>query len=105
MNVHSVKFIFTNEETRYKYKYSALQKKHLILFFQPLKNTAFLKNRKSKSRLDQMLCQFLFFHCGVKLAKLGQISCVIPYYIGKTLYIWASFSLVFLKIGTKWERL
>ena len=42
------------------------------------------KNRSSTSRLDQNLCQFLFFHCDVifdKLSKLEQISCVIPYYI------------------------
>ena len=40
----------------------------------------FKKNHKSKSRLDQKLCQFLFFQCDViidKLSKLGQI----PYYI------------------------
>ena len=33
---------------------------------------------KSKSYLDQKLCQFLFFHCDVifeKLSKLGKISC------------------------------
>ena len=42
------------------------------------------KNRKSKSRLDQKLYQFLFFHCDVifdKLSKLEQISCVIPHYM------------------------
>ena len=47
------------------------------------KNMTFKKNWKSKSRLDQKLCQFLFFHCDAifnKLSKLGQISCVIPYY-------------------------
>ena len=44
----------------------------------------FKKSGKSKRRLDQTLCQFLFFHCDIifdKLSKLGQISYVIPYYI------------------------
>lgn len=48
------------------------------------KNMAFKTHRKSKSGLDQKLCQFLFFHCHAifdKLSKLGQIYCVIPYYI------------------------
>ena len=39
--------------------------------------------KTSKSRLDQKLCQFLFFQCDVifdKLSILGHISCVIPYY-------------------------
>ena len=42
------------------------------------------KHRKSKSSLDQKLCHFWFFHCDIifdKLSELGQISCVVPYYI------------------------
>ena len=44
----------------------------------------FKKTHKSKSRLGQKLCQFFFFHCDFifdKLSKLGQVSCVIYYYI------------------------
>ena len=58
--------------------FSTDQLKHLQKIWQ------LQKKRKSKSRLDQTLCQFLFFHVNVifdKLSKLGQISCVIPYYI------------------------
>ena len=66
------------------------------------------KKTKSKSCLNQKLCQFVFFDCDVifdKLSKLGQISCVISYYIEikDSLHLgkWASFSLIFLKIDTK----
>ena len=60
----------------------AVQKKHVISFFQlgPLQKIWKL----SKSRLDQKLCQFLFFSIWRvfdKLSKFGQISCVIPCYI------------------------
>lgn len=44
----------------------------------------FYKNYKSKSRLDQKLCKFLFFYSNIifdKLSKLRQIFYVIPYYI------------------------
>ena len=64
----------------------------------PSKNMTLKKPRKSKSRLNQKLCQFLFFDCDVlfdKLSKLGQISCVISYYIEikDSLHLgkWASF--------------
>ena len=65
---------------------TAIQKKHLVLFSQlkHFQQIGLSKNRKSRSRLDQKLCQFLFFHCDVifdKLSKLGQISCGVPYYI------------------------
>ena len=61
-------------------------KKQLIIFFQ-LKHLQKYDLKKiciSQSRQDQKLCQFLFFCCDVifdKLPKLGQISCVILYYI------------------------
>ena len=69
----------------------------------------FKKRRKSKSRLDQKLCQFLFFQCEIifgKLSELGQISCAIPYCTEiKDFYIWEGLLSIFLKIGTKWEKL
>ena len=48
---------------------TALQKKHVILFFQLklLWKKLTLKKRKSKLRLDQNLCQFLFFNVTLPL--------------------------------------
>ena len=63
----------------------------------------FKKERKSKSRLEEKLYQFLFFQCDIifdKLSKLCQISCAIPYYI-EIKDSQARFSSIFFKIGTK----
>ena len=64
---------------------------------------------KPNSRLDQKFCQ-LFFHCDAivdKLSKLGQISCVISYYmeIKDSLYLSKFFVNVLKNWCTKWERL
>ena len=71
-----------------------------LLFFQLI---------KPNSRLDQKFCQ-LFFHCDAivdKLSKLGQISCVISYYmeIKDSLYLSKFFVNVLKNWCTKWERL
>ena len=40
----------------------------------PSKNMTFAKNRKSKLRLDQKFCQFLFFHFDVVFDKLSKLD-------------------------------
>ena len=71
------------------------------------KNMTFKRNPQVKIKFKSKVCQ-VFFDCDVifdKLSKLGQISCVISYYIEikDSLHLgkWASFSSIFLKIDTK----
>ena len=67
------------------------------------------KNPQFKINLDQKLCQFLLFHCDVifdKLSRLGQISCLTPYYIElKDPYIRATFFVNLLKIWYKMRKI
>ena len=91
-------------------------RKNMYFYFFQLKHLRKIwllkKVCKSKSCLNQKLCQFLFFDCDIildNLSKLGQISCVISYYteIKDSFHLgnWASFLSIFLKIDTKWKVL
>ena len=67
---------------------TALQKKHVILFFQLklLWKKLTLKKTQVKITSRSKFMPVFVFQCDVifdKLSKLGQISCVIPYYIEK----------------------